>query len=55
MSSSAMLRHVALVGTDILEECIASVIRKRRFLHERHGITSQKTVFSIPKMSLAWS
>jgi hypothetical protein len=30
MPSSGMLRHVALVRTDILEECSASIIRVTR-------------------------
>jgi hypothetical protein len=43
---------VALVRTDVSEECIASIIRvtrivspKRRFLQEPLGVTSQKTTF----------
>jgi hypothetical protein len=42
--SSGMLRHVALVTTDVSEELSAS---KRRFLQEQHGVTSQKTSFFI--------
>jgi hypothetical protein len=30
MPSSRMLRHVALVRTNVLEECIASIIRMTR-------------------------
>jgi hypothetical protein len=30
MASSEMLCHVALVGTDVSEECYASIIRVRR-------------------------
>jgi hypothetical protein len=49
-----MLRRVALVRTDILEECSASispwwgcryVSSKRWFLQEPHGVTCQKTAF----------
>jgi hypothetical protein len=29
MPSSGMLRHVTLVGTDVSEECIASIIRAK--------------------------
>jgi hypothetical protein len=57
-----MSRHVALVRTDISEECSASIIRvtgisepgtlavvppKCPFLQEPHSITSKKTAFFI--------
>jgi hypothetical protein len=41
-----MLRHVALVRTDVLEEPIASIIRAIKVC-EPHGITSQKMAFFI--------
>jgi hypothetical protein len=47
MASSGMLRRVALVRTDVSEELSASFIRVHRFLQEPHGVTSQKTPFSI--------
>jgi hypothetical protein len=42
MSSSGMLRRVALVRTDVSEELSASFIRVSQ---EPHGVTSQKTPF----------
>jgi hypothetical protein len=30
MLSSGMLRHVSVVRTDVLEECIASIIKVKR-------------------------
>jgi hypothetical protein len=52
-----MLRRVALVRTDVSEGRIASIIRvtrigelgtwRFRYLHEPHGVTSQKTAFCI--------
>jgi hypothetical protein len=52
MVSSGMLRHVALVRTNISEELSASFIRVTRIgeltrLQESHGVTSQKTPFFI--------
>jgi hypothetical protein len=44
MQSSGMLRRVALVGIDIPP--------KRRFLHEPHGVASQKTVFFVESQLL---
>jgi uncharacterized membrane protein len=57
MASSGLLRRVALVRADVLEELIASFIRvtrigelvslKYRFLKEPHCVTIQKTPFFI--------
>jgi hypothetical protein len=49
MSSSGMLRRVALVGTDVSEECIASIIRATRIGElGRLAITSnRRTVFLV--------
>jgi hypothetical protein len=54
MQSSGMLRHVALVRTEVSEARIASIIKvtNRRaihssetsFLQEPHSVTSQKTI-----------
>jgi hypothetical protein len=41
MSFSGMLHRVALVGTDMLEE---------RHLQDPHGVTCQKTAFSITSL-----
>jgi hypothetical protein len=43
MASSGMLRHVALVRTDVSSIIMRYVPLKRRFLQEPHGVTSQKT------------
>jgi hypothetical protein len=49
--SSGILRHVALVRTDVSEEISVANIRVtkigelRRFLQEPHGVTPQKTPF----------
>jgi hypothetical protein len=55
MASSGMLRRVALVRTDVSEDLSFPIIRvtrirepgmkKRRFLQEPHGVTSEKTPF----------
>jgi hypothetical protein len=57
MQSSGILRHAALVRTDVSEEFSASIIRvtiigklgtmKCQFLQEPHAITSQKMAFFI--------
>jgi hypothetical protein len=48
MSSSGMLRRVALVGTDFSEKLTApmrKILPKHRLLQEPHGVTSRKTAF----------
>jgi hypothetical protein len=59
MASSGMLRHVALVKTDVSEELSTSIIRVTRMgklgttlavtsnRQEPHGVTSRKTPFFI--------
>jgi hypothetical protein len=47
MTSSGILRRVALVRTDVLDDLSASVPQERLFLQEPHGVTSQKTPFSL--------
>jgi hypothetical protein len=54
MLFSGLLHHVALVRTDVSEECITFLIRvkqyipqKRWFLQQPHNITSQKMAFFI--------
>jgi hypothetical protein len=48
MASSGMIRRVALMRTDVLEERNTSILRVTwRRLQEIYGITSQKTAFFI--------
>jgi hypothetical protein len=52
MPSSGMLRRVAVVGTDVSEECSASIVRvkrigKRRFLQEPRGVSLRSRYSSV--------
>jgi hypothetical protein len=42
MPPSGMLRHVALIRIDVLEECSAFIIRVTRISELGHSISSQR-------------
>jgi hypothetical protein len=48
MSSSGTLHHVALVRTDVLEECIASIIRVTRIsgIHPNRILLTEQGYFA---------